>query len=310
MIPKNQYQKEYIFRINKVIDHIDSNLDKTLNLETLAEVANFSPFHFHRIFTAFTGETLNGFVKRLRVEKAARLLLIDVEDPISEIAYSCGYNSNSVFSREFKKYFKISAKEYREKKQNENSKNGQTDSKNSKISDTSNNYIRIVELTTKWRNLMKTNIEIKELPALDLIYCRHTGQFDQIGQVFEKLFKWAGPRGLLNFPKTKTVTVYHDDPSVTDIEKVRQSACITVDREVKPEGEIGKMNTPSGKYAVGNFEIDVTEFEQAWNAMCIWISESGYQPADGNPYELYHQDPEQHPENKFVLDICIPVKSL
>lgn len=310
MIPKNKHQKEYIFRINKVIDYIDSNLDKTLNLETLAEIANFSPFHFHRIFTAFTSEPLNAFVKRLRIEKAARLLLIDSDNPINDIAYNCGYSSNSVFSREFKKHFKISAKDYRIKMQTKNSKIGQQESKNSKLSDNSNNYIRIVELTNKWRKLMKTNIEIKELPALVLIYCRHTGQFDQIGKVYENLFKWAGPRGLLDFPKTKTVTVYHDDPSVTDIEKVRQSACITIEKEVKPEGEIGKMSTPAGKYAVGNFEIDVTEFEQAWNTMCIWVSESGYQPADGNPYELYHQDPEHHPENKFVLDICIPVKVL
>lgn len=310
MIPKNKSQKEYIYRINKVVDYIDANLDKALNLDSLAEVANFSPFHFHRIFTVFTGEPLNAFVKRLRVEKSARLLLNDPETPISEIAYYCGYNSTSVFCRGFKNHFKISAKDYREKMLTELSKIGQSESKNDKLKESSTDYIRIVELNEKWKNIMKTNIEIKEMPELDLIYCRHIGQFDQIGKVYEKLFKWAGPRGLLNFPKTKTVTVYHDDPKITDIEKLRQSACITIDREVKPEGEFGKLSLTAGKYAVGRFEIDVTEFEQAWDAMCIWVSESGYQPADENPYELYHADPEHHPENKFVLDICIPVKAL
>ncbi|MCD4834405.1 MAG: AraC family transcriptional regulator [Bacteroidales bacterium] len=310
MIPKNKYQKEYIFRINKVVDYIDANIDKSLSLDILADVANFSPFHFHRIFTAFTGETLNNFVKRLRVEKAAGLLLNEPETPISEIAYYCGYNSASVFCRVFKDHFKISASSYRERMLKELSKIGQTESKIDKLNGSSNDYIRIVELNEKWRKLMKTNIEVKEMSALDLIYCRHIGQYDKIGKAYEKLFKWAGPRGLLNFPETKTVTVYHDDPKVTDIEKVRQSACITVDKNVKPEGEFGKLNVPAGKYAVGHFEIDVTEFEQAWNAMCIWVSESGYQPADENPYELYYEDPEHHPENKFVLDICIPVKPL
>lgn len=157
---------------------------------------------------------------------------------------------------------------------------------------------------------MKTNIEIKEMPALDLIYCRHKGQYDQIGKAYEKLFKWAGPRGLLNFPETKTATVYHDDPKVTDTDNVRQSACITVNKDVKPEGEFGKLHLPECKCAVGHFEIDVTEFEQAWNTMCLWVSESGYQPDDRNPYELYYADPEHHPENKFELDICIPVKLL
>ena len=310
MIPKNRYQKEYIYRINKVIDYIEANLDKSLNLNVLAEIANFSPYHFHRIFSAFTGETLNNFISRVRTEKAASLLLNDPETPISEIAYYCGYTSNSVFSRVFKNRFKISASEYREKMLNELSKIGQSDSKIHKMSGSSNDYIRFVLLTDKWKNLMKTNIEIKEMPALDLIYCRHVGQYDQIGKAYEKLFKWAGPRGLLNFPETKTATVYHDDPKVTDIENIRQSACITADKHVKPEGEFGRLQLQASKCAVGRFEIDVTEFGEAWNAMCIWVSESGYQPDDKNPYELYYKDPEHHPENKFELDICIPVKPL
>lgn len=66
------------------------------------------------------------------------------------------------------------------------------------------------------------------MPALQLIYCRHMGAFNQIGQAYEKLFKWAGPRGLVT-PTSKTVTVYHDDPSITSIEKVRQDASLIVD---------------------------------------------------------------------------------
>ncbi|MCB2195624.1 MAG: AraC family transcriptional regulator [Bacteroidetes bacterium] len=310
MIARNRYQKEYIFRINKVIDYIDSHLDDKLSLGILADVASFSPYHFHRIFSAFTGETLNSFIKRLRIEKAASLLLNNPDIPVSDIAYTCGFNSNSVFCRAFKAYFKYNAQNYRQAMLDELSKNSQSNSKIDKLKINSNDYIRIVELTTKWRNLMKTNIEIKEMPALDLIYCRHKGQYDQIGKAYEKLFKWAGPRGLLNFPETKTATVYHDDPKVTDTDNVRQSACITVNKDVKPEGEFGKLHLPECKCAVGHFEIDVTEFEQAWNTMCLWVSESGYQPDDKNPYELYYADPEHHPENKFELDICIPVKPL
>ena len=157
---------------------------------------------------------------------------------------------------------------------------------------------------------MKSNIEVKEMPALDLIYVRHTGAYDQIEAAYEKLFSWAGPRGLIKSSETKTVSVYHDDPKVTDIEKIRQSACIVVDKDTKTEGEVGKMTVDSGKYAVGRFEIGVEGFSKAWDTMCHWLSESGYQPSDGNPYELYHNDHTQHPERKFILDICIPVKPL
>ncbi len=309
MEAQNKYQKEYIHRINRVVDYIESNLDNKLNLDTLAGVAHFSPFHFHRIFSIFTGETLNSFIKRVRIEKAASLLINNPDIPVSEIAYRCGFSSNSVFCRAFKDHFKYNAQNYRQIMLSELSKNRQSNSKIDKLKINSKDYICIVQLTKKWRNLMKTNIEVKEMPKMDLIYCRHTGQFDQIGKAYEKLFKWAGPRGLIN-QDTKTITVYHDDPKVTDIEKVRQSAGIVINSDIKPEGEFGKMSVAKGKYAVGHFEIDVTEFEQAWNTMCVWVSESGYQPDDNNSYELYYTDPENHPEHKFELDICIPVKPL
>lgn len=44
--------------------------------------------------------------------------------------------------------------------------------------------------------------------------------------------------------------------------------------------------------------------------MCQWFTESGYQPGEGTPYELYYNTPEDDIKRKFVLDICIPVKQL
>jgi len=305
----NKYQKEYIYRINRVIDYIEANIDKELSLETLSEVANFSQFHFHRIFSAFTGETLNGFIKRKRVERAASMLLNDPDKPITDIAYSCGYNSTSVFCRSFKERFKVSAQEFRNT-WDANSKNGQLDSKNYQLDQPPIAYVCDIKSQTIWRKDMKNAIEIKEMPALNVIYCRHTGEYSMISAAYEKLFKWAGPRGLLNNPESKGVTYYHDDPKVTNLNKIRQSACITVFEDVKTEGEIGKMQIQEGRYAVGHFEIGESEFQQAWDSMCLWVSQSGYQPADASPYELYHNHHEDHPEKKFIVDICIPVKVL
>jgi len=306
----NKYQKEYIYRINRVIDYIEKNIDSELTLEKLSEVANFSQFHFHRIFSAFIGETLNDFIKRKRIEKAASILLNEPERPISDVAEYCGYNSFSVFCRNFKERYKMSAQKFRETWENQNSKNSQIDSKIDKLTRTAIDYVCDDNSQNKWRSTMKKNIEIKEMPSMNVIYCRHIGKFDQIGVAYEKLFKWAGPRGLLNFPQTKGMTYYHDDPKVTDLDKIRQSACITVKEEVKTEGEIGKMQIPGGKYFVAHFEINAMEFQEAWDSTCIWLSESGYQPSDGNPYELYHNNHEEHPDKKFIVDICIPVKRL
>ena len=65
---------EYEKRVNRVIDHIRAHLADELSLAALARVAAFSPFHFDRVFKAITGETLFGFIQRLRIERAANAL--------------------------------------------------------------------------------------------------------------------------------------------------------------------------------------------------------------------------------------------
>lgn len=302
------------------MDYIEKHIDEEISLDKISQIACFSPFHFHRIFSSLTNETLNSFIQRIRIEKAAQQLRNEENISISEIASNCGFGSVAHFSRTFRKYFGLTAKEFRETEKAVFAKDGLYFSKNGqltrKINQLSPDYR--VQLCSDNLNqinhsnfiIMDTKVEIKEMPEFNVVYCRHTGQFNQIGKAYEKLIKWAGPRGLLNFPKTKTITVYHDDPAITAIEQVRQSACITVETDVKVDGEIGKMKLDGGKYAVGHFEIDEKGFEKAWNTMCLWLAESGYQPRDGYPYELYYNSPEEDVKRRFILDICIPVKLL
>ncbi len=300
----------YIAAINRVMDYVENNLTENLNLEILARVASFSPFHFHRIFAWYTNETLNQFIRRIRIEKAASLMLSRVDLNLAEISDKTGFSSQSVFARTFKDAYGMSASSFRSGGYKQVSKICKTDSKNGQNDGSNSEYFSSIITNKQKLKTMEAKIEVKEMPVMQMVYVRHTGQYNMIGQAYEKLFKWAGPRGLLNFPETKTATVYHDDPTVTDIENVRQSACITVSEPVKVEGEVGNLSTTASKYAVGRFEIGVMEFEVAWNTMCDWMADSGYQPGEGNPMELYHNNHEEHPEKKFILDICIPVKPI
>ena len=105
---------EYERRIHRVVAHIDQHLDEPLDLETLAAVANFSAFHFHRLFRAWTGETLGDYLRRRRVETGALRLVTQPGSSVLEIALAVGFGSGEAFARAFKARFGASPSGWRE----------------------------------------------------------------------------------------------------------------------------------------------------------------------------------------------------
>ena len=324
---RSRYDRdEYISRINRVIDYIEKNIDTELTLTILADVANFSSFHFHRIFRALVGETLNAYIRRVRVERAASQLMYNPGKTITEIALDCGFSGSASFARAFKEYHSMSASEWRSGGHPPDSKNCIQESKNRKTKSKLGNDVKISSVyggvyshTNTWGIEMKdrkdVTIEVKSMPEFHVAYVRHIGPYagnpELFEGLFEKLMVWAGPRDLLQFPGTQVICVYHDDPKITDEEKLKTSACITVPKDTPVDGEIGYMTIPGGKFAVGRFELAHDEYEDAWNMVFgQWLPQSGYQPDDRLGYELYHNDPKDHPENKCIVDICVPVRPL
>ncbi len=73
--------------------------------------------------------------------------------------------------------------------------------------------------------------------------------------------------------------------------------------------DIGIMVIPSGKYVVGHFEIFQNEYKGAWDFLYgKWLPNSGYKPRDSYPFEVYRNDPKQHPKNKHIVDIYVPIE--
>lgn len=309
-----KYQNdEYVTRVNKVIDYIDKNIENELNLDCLSSVANFSTYHFHRIFKALLNEPLNKFSQRIRIEKAANQLIYNPKKSITEIAFDCGFSSSQFFSRVFKQYFKQKPSEWRLKKIS-NSKKIHTDSKIVKDNDTPLDYI-YNKKKTKEDKIAELVVEVKHLPDMNVAYVRNIGPYkgdiDLYKELFSKLFKWANTRDLLNFPTTKVITLYNDNPDITEESKLRISVCITIPDNVKVDSGIGKLIISGGKYAISHFELSKDEFESAWNLIYAeWLPGSGYQPDDKPAFEICYNDPQVHPEGKHIIDICIPVKPL
>ena len=93
--------------------YIRHHIHEPINRETLAAVAGFSIPHFHRIFTAHVGESAISYIRRLRLERAARKLRMGAVD-ITEVALAAGYDSHAAFSKAFKLQFGLSPSEFRQ----------------------------------------------------------------------------------------------------------------------------------------------------------------------------------------------------
>ncbi|HUJ69813.1 MAG TPA: GyrI-like domain-containing protein [Syntrophorhabdales bacterium] len=321
-------RKEYIRRINRVIDYIEANLDKDLSLETLSEVACFSRYHFHRLFGAVIGEPLGQFIQRVRLERAASKLIHNPLKSITQVANECGFSSSAGFARAFREAFGMSARVWRAggHRMNSNlrkdeSNSGKMESKTRKDYAVPSLYIESNVVAQTWRLTMRekpeitANVEIKEIREMEVAYVRHIGSYSGDSRLYReligKLMRWAGPRGLLRIPDTKLLFVYYDNPGITDEARLRTDVCITVPEGTPAEGEIGRMAILGGRYAVAHFEITPDHYSDAWNGVYGgWLPESGYQPDERPAFEIHLNEPEEHPEGKHIVEIHVPVKPL
>ncbi|MEM9195027.1 MAG: GyrI-like domain-containing protein [Myxococcota bacterium] len=347
----SNHRREYTERINRVLDYIDTHLAEELSLAKLAEIAHFSPYHFHRIFRAMMDEPLSQYVQRVRLSHAAAQLALNVDRSVTEIALDHGFSSTASFGRAFRQAFGQSPTEFRRCRQarteeadgqagaremgstefevhspdgprTADRKIGSTDSKVGtplrKLGSAATSFASYQEGRRRWtmsHSDFEMNVRVEELPEERIAYIRHIGPYagdsELFGRLFGQLAGWAGPRGLLG-PHSKFVAVYHDNPEVTDPEKLRLSVGVNISAETEVGGEVGALTLPSGRYALAHLELtDASQYARAWKSFIgDWLPDSGYEPADGWPFERYLNNPETDPNGKHIVELILPVKPL
>ncbi|MVO08525.1 helix-turn-helix domain-containing protein [Flavobacterium sp. TP390] len=298
--------EEYQKRINAVFEFIDTNLDNELSLEIVAQIACYSPFHFHRIFKMITNETLNQYIIRKKIEKAASLLLHKKELTITSIVHQLGFTSNAVFTRTFKNYYHQSPSNFKKTHLHKFSKISQIDSKNSQQMESYETYICNL-MNLKNFTTMHAKIEIKELATQPYAYVTHIG-VEGLEKAFQKIIQWCTPKQILENNRSKIIRVFHDSFKITNPDKVRMSIGVTLTETIAVNGDINIGHLQKGKYIVGRYELLIEDLEKAWTGLFIWMNENGYKKADYNPFEVYHNDFNKHPEKKAILDLYIPVE--
>ncbi|NQD36312.1 AraC family transcriptional regulator [Permianibacter sp. IMCC34836] len=314
----NPHRAEYLARVNRVIDYVAAHLDGDLSLPTLAAVAHFSPFYFHRIFKAMTGETLSQFIARTRLARACFLLRNQPERSVTSIAYDCGFSSPATFARAFRQEFATTAGAWR-LQADADRKIGKLLGKPGKAPMIRQLYRAPASQPLAWRIEMQNgqtlNVTVETLVERNVAYIRHFGRYHQDVELFERLFgrllTWAAPRGLVNFPQSEALTVFGGHPDSTDPEQLRVDVCLTVPVGTAVGGAIGCRTLSGGQYAVVHIEAPLADCYAAWDvAFNEWLPASGFQPDDRDYFLNHRNDPKSHPRQWHIVDMCIPVKPL
>jgi AraC family transcriptional regulator len=307
----NRSRREYQRRVNRVVDYIEKHPALQLSLARLAQIAAFSPYHFHRIFKSVTNETLFDFSQRLRLEKAAQALLASRHTSVTQMAQQYGFASGATFARAFKAHFSMNASEWRAggyrrwREWRKNSKSGKAPSKTGKAG-----AGRKAETARRMKQVLP--VRIAALPSYRVACMRYTGPYGPSGipRVWERLRKWQVARNVT--AGNVSLGIAYDNPSIAAAATCRYDACVLVPMDFEADSRVHVMDTASGRYAVCKFNGAVADVGDVCDrTFGAWLPDSGFEPDDKPFIELYRDasgpDPGKGP---IEVELCLPMRPL
>lgn len=254
---KRQYDKykDYQERINRTLVYIQRHVNDEIMLDDLANVAHFSRFHFHRIFTALVGESVSAYVRRLRLQEGA-LDLVYTDKSINDIALDMGYETASAFSKAFKQTLGMTPSEMREKRQ---------------LPQYDNFYFNLQDKS----QAHPVDYQIETLPTQKLLFVQRVGSYEEsIPVAWACMIDYAKSHNI-DLQHCDMLSITHDDPAIIGEEYLRYDACLAGVADPIADGEIG-VRTIGGRYAVfqhvGPYDTLATVYYKAYGE---WLPRSG-----------------------------------
>lgn len=296
----NASRRQYDARMHRVQAYIDRHLDAPLDLQALAGVAHFSPFHFHRLFLAWTGQTLGGYLARRRLERGAQRLRGEPASTVLSIALGVGYGSAEAFSRAFKAHFGLSPSQWRN-----------LDHADSNLHQVEQSVARDDEAFCNPDEGHPVIVHLIDRPPVRMGYVRYQGPYGPaLGRFWAETFNpWLATQ---NLGAVARFGISHDDPSLVPPEQCRYDCGVAVPDDWVPNGPALVTELPGGRYAALKFEGTAAEIGAAWRQlMGRWLPGSGLQ-LDARPC-FEHYGPGSKFDFKtglFDCELCIPVAPL
>jgi AraC family transcriptional regulator len=282
---------DYARALDRVTVAIEAHVEQPLDLARLAEVACLSAHHFHRVYHAMRGETLAATVQRIRLQRAA-WWLANSQQPVEAIAQRCGYAGAASFIRRFRLAYGSTPAAYRRSGPHQ--------------------MFRAAGATQAPVATPDLQVELRQLPAQQLVVVPHRGPYIRIGEAFERLLSHVARQGrsaTTPRPAPCLVGVYLDDPATVSASTLRSMAGLQVADAAAWQPPLQAWRLPAGRCAVLRYRGPYASMHAAYRWLFgQWLPQSGQQPADHPLYEVYLNDPRQVAPADLLTDIHLPLR--
>lgn len=270
-----------------VLLYCEEHLGDALTLVELAEVAGFSPHHFHRVFRHVTGENPKEYIRRLRLERAVYRMKVS-PDNVLQIALESGFATPETFTRAFVRRFGLRPSQFRAVL-----KEYRACVDDLMGSRTFDGFTDNTPLTLRF-DLGREPVTVTRTPARHLLFVRHLGYEHLLAgdapflSLWHELFAYADDRGIPYSPEL-LVGITHDDPYVTDEPRIRFDACLPVSEPHAPPHPVGYRRLPAELCVTRRHTGGLEEVAKTFAYIGVeWLPADGYALRATAPFEVYH----------------------
>lgn len=163
----------------------------------------------------------------------------------------------------------------------------------------------------------KKDIELKikgpkivDIPAKQVIYIKLTGKYGSLdfGGSWQRLWQFVKEHKLFS-TGMEHIAIYHDDPKVTESDKLRTDICLIIQKEAKPQGDIGVKEIKAGKFAMFLYQGAYSNLDSVYDTIYAQLlPENNLQLRDYHCFEKYLNHPDRTEPEKLKTEIYVPVE--
>lgn len=275
----------YKERLDRVVDFLHEHLEEEIGPEVLAEVANLSTYHWHRIYVAMRGESVSRTLRRLRLSRAADRLA-NSGMAVGEIAERAGYASADAFGRAFRDHYGRTPADYR-----------------------ASGSHAAFEAAVRREDARGFPVTVETLPARRCAGMRHMGSYLRIDSAMARLFSALDAQRLMGHGQAM-LALFFDDPDLLPEEALRSMACSPVAEDAVIAPPLEEVVLRSGRYARLRYQGPYANMRGAYRWLLgTWLPSSGHEPDEAPVFEAYLNDPSQVAPTELLTDIHLPLRT-